>query len=339
MKNKMNICLISDNNFVEYLAVAIISVLKNSGEEDNFHFHIIEIDIEETNKKKLAELKNIKDFDISFYKSNNIEKYKNWLTKLKEIKPWIRWHYSIFIKLDIPSILKNLDNVLFLDSDMLILSRLNKFFEFDMSKYSLLVIQNDQQSLSWINEEFENWMKEISLRKRDYFGSPILFFNIKNIKEKQGTENIEKLSDECFEKYINIIFTDEHILHYIFRKNTVYVDLNLDISIEWPEYPKKFYEYDIKILHYSGSSKPISLNNNGNIDDKYLTFWQYFSETPFFKENPFKYMNIFASNATKRERDKLREAINKIVDTIVYPIPFRKIRQSIRSKINNILDS
>ncbi|WP_299244907.1 glycosyltransferase, partial [uncultured Brachyspira sp.] len=300
---------------------------------------IIEIDIENINKNKLIKLREIKYFDISFYKSDNINKYKNWMKKLKEIKPWIKHHYSIFIKLDIPFILKDLDNVLFLDADMLVLSSVSKFFEFDMSNYSLLVIQNDQKCLYWINEEFENWMKEIGLRKRDYFGSSILFFNIKNIREKQGIQNIEKLSDECFEKYMNIIFTDEHILYYIYRKMTVYVDFNLHISLEWPEYAKKFDQYDIKVLNYAGLSKPLSLNNNGNIDDKYMIFWQYFSETPFFKENYFKYMNIFASNSPKKEINKLREAINKIVDIIVYPIPFRKIRKSIRSKINNILNS
>ena len=72
----MNICLISDNNFVNYLSTLIVSILKNSNDEDRFHFHIIEVDITEENKSKIMQLKEIKECEISFYKSTNIEKYK-----------------------------------------------------------------------------------------------------------------------------------------------------------------------------------------------------------------------------------------------------------------------
>ena len=41
----MDICLISDNNYVDYLSSLIVSILKNSSIDDEFSFHIIEIDI------------------------------------------------------------------------------------------------------------------------------------------------------------------------------------------------------------------------------------------------------------------------------------------------------
>lgn len=47
MNEIMNICLISDNNFVNYLSTLIVSILKNSNDEDRFHFYIIEVDITE----------------------------------------------------------------------------------------------------------------------------------------------------------------------------------------------------------------------------------------------------------------------------------------------------
>ena len=63
MQETMNICLISDNNFVNYLAALIVSILKNSNEEDKFHFHIIEVDITDENKSKIIQLKEIKNFE------------------------------------------------------------------------------------------------------------------------------------------------------------------------------------------------------------------------------------------------------------------------------------
>ena len=95
MNETMNICLISDNNFVNYLATLIVSILKNSNDEDQFHFHIIEVDITDENKSKIIQLKEIKNCEISFYKSTNIEKYKNISDTIKSKHTWHSWHYSI----------------------------------------------------------------------------------------------------------------------------------------------------------------------------------------------------------------------------------------------------
>lgn len=135
----MNICFISDDKFVTYIATLIISILKNSSENDNFCFHLIEDNIKEENKNKLLMLKEIKDFEIKFYKPNydNIEKYKQWQKTFKN-NGYPVWHYSIFIKLDIPIILKDLDNVLFIDADSIVLDSINYIYDIDISNYAFI---------------------------------------------------------------------------------------------------------------------------------------------------------------------------------------------------------
>ena len=337
LMKKMDICLISDDNYVEYMATLIVSVLKNSCKDDKFHFHVIDTGIKSDSKEKLIDLKNIKDFEISFYISPNIEKYKKWAKEFKEeTHLWWKWHYSILTKLDIPFIFKNLDNILFLDSDMIVLTQLNKFYEIDMSDYYIATIQGDKKCLSWISENspFFNWMNEIGCEKREYVGTGLFFINLKLIRDKYGLENYQRDIDICFNKYKNTIFTEEHIFLYVFKKFIAYIDYNANICLEWRDEEQPFNERDIKIMHF----KPLSKKHNYELNDGYNKFWEYFSETMFFKENYFKYMNIFAYNASKMERNKIIEAINKIVDIIVYPIPFRKVRHSIRNKINDILN-
>ena len=155
----MNICIIADNNYVEYMATFIVSVLKNSNIEDDFFFHVIEEDISDENKNKLSLLKEIKNFEIMFYKPINIEKYKKWVQELQIINPSYLWNYKIFIKLDIPFIFQSLDNILYLDIDQIVLSRIDKFFKFDMSNNYLLAMQISKNSfdtgLDWIDEDMD----------------------------------------------------------------------------------------------------------------------------------------------------------------------------------------
>ena len=131
--NKKNICFISSQEYAKYLEVTIVSILVNSNEEDNFHFHIIEDNISDNYKNDILKLKEIKDFELTYYKSPNVEKYKEWTQHCKEIlgNKFV-WIHNIFYKLDIPFLLKDIDKVLFLDIDQIVLTRLNKFFEFDL---------------------------------------------------------------------------------------------------------------------------------------------------------------------------------------------------------------
>ncbi len=153
----MNICVIADNNYVEYLATLIVSILKNSDVSDGFFFHVIEEDISDENKNKLLLLKQIKNFEIKFYKPINVEKYKTWVEQLRIINPSHLWGYKVFIKLDIPFIFQSLDNILYLDIDQFVLSRIDKYFKFDMSNYYLMAMQISKNSfdtgLDWIDSD------------------------------------------------------------------------------------------------------------------------------------------------------------------------------------------
>ena len=66
-KMRIDICLTSDENYVEYMGALIVSVLKNSGNNDIF-FHIIIDSISEENKSKLISLKKIKNCEIILYR-------------------------------------------------------------------------------------------------------------------------------------------------------------------------------------------------------------------------------------------------------------------------------
>lgn len=339
----MDICLISDNNYVDYLSSLIVSILKNSSIDDEFSFHIIEIDITEYNKKKLIELKNIKDFEIYFYRP---EKYINKAKILSKFNKY--WHYTIFIKIFIPIILKDLDNVLFLDSDQIVLSRLSKFYEYDISNSYLLAVRLLEHNLSWINSNLENIMNGLGANKNDYINGGILLFNIKYLYTSITFEELQNKIDytiNYFEK-IGIGFTEELVFLSIFRNKISYINCNVvygtDINNNSPKLIKAIEllesnnKDEINIIHFSAKNiKPLS--NYTNIDYNYNIFWEYFILTPFFKENIIKYMNIYGNNISKSDIAKLKSCFIKILNRIVWYIPIMKLRDYIRNNLSKKL--
>ena len=310
----MNICVIADNNYVEYLATLIVSILKNSDVSDGFFFHVIEEDISDENKNKLLLLKQIKDFEIKFYKPINVEKYKTWVEQLRIINPSHLWSYKIFIKLDIPFIFQSLDNILYLDIDQIVLSRIDKYFKFDMSNYYLMAMQISKNSfdtgLDWIDsdEDYKRFTSYIYIYiyiymnpKKDYLVSNIMMFNLNLIRQEKSLYEIEQNMDKCFEKYKKVIYSEEHILLFLFYSKMVFVDWSINKTLNHPEFDKNIEDREIKIYHYWGPKKYLSdryleYGYKNNFDKYYYIFWEYFSYTPFFIDNAIKYMKIFATH-------------------------------------------
>ena len=65
IREKVNICFTTDNNYVRPLSCAITSILKNSSPETDLHIFILEQDVSFENKSKILSLKDIKDCEIS----------------------------------------------------------------------------------------------------------------------------------------------------------------------------------------------------------------------------------------------------------------------------------
>ena len=322
----MNICFISDDKFVIYIATLIVSILKNSSKNDHFCFHIIEDNIKDENKNKLEMLKEIKEFEIKFYKPNydNIEKYKKWQETFKKNGHPI-WHYSVFIKLDIPFILKDLENVLFIDADSIVLNELNYIFNMDISNHFLICESWYCKGLKNLDPKLYKYILDIGYKNPEYncVHGAVLLFNIKKIKEIFTEESYQIKIDECINKYINSIFTEEYIFLYLFKDCIAFSDLKTDYG-----------ENTEKIIisgYFIGTGKPLKYGFDKEINDYYYKFWEYFSLTPFFKENYFKYMDILSINRT-------RMALYKIIDKIVLYIPFKNIRNKIRKQITEDID-
>lgn len=335
----MNICFICNNNYIEYLAAIIVSILKNSNPEDNFFFHVIEDEISDFNKKEILKLKEIKDFEIYFYKSPNCDKYKSFINEVKNIGNNNFWHYSTFYKLDIPIIFNDLDDILLLDVDMIVNCRINDIFEgCDLNHY---IVALKRVHRFYNQDNFINWMKELGFKnpELEYLISGILYFNLKLIRENMSSNEILNLYEECFRKYKDIIFTEEHLFLYAFKNNISFHDFKfLSHSFALTVSDTLSYK-DVYIYHFD--SKPLSDTYDFRDEKEYYNrFWYYFSFTPFYKNNYLHYIEILCSQGSllSKKLNRKIDIINKFINKLAWYIPIRSIRDKFRDKLKQIFE-
>ncbi len=355
MSNIMNICFVSGEEYAKYLETIIVSILLNSNKDDHFHFHVIEDNISNDYKDDILKLKEIKEFDITYYKSPNIEKYKKFISILKHNYSNFKHTYQIFFKLDILLIFNNIDNILLLDVDQIILNNnINELFKLDFENNYISVFQHPiywckEGMLSNVNLK-QFFIEVVGLEKPEehHLVSNNIFFNLKLIRQDFTNKQLETMIDECFSKYNQSIFTEEHIFLFIFRKRVLHIDYNLNKVTRIPDDYDDFDSTKFKLIHYGGLKLKtyLSYNYNEEIDNAYVYYWEYFCQTPFYKNNYIEYSNIHMAHLRRwllQEREERKWHIedsrkysknnyNRLLNLIVWIIPFKSLRDKIRKK-------
>ncbi|MEI0607954.1 glycosyltransferase family 8 protein [Brachyspira pulli] len=253
---KIDICLSSDNNYAKYMAATIVSILKNSTNDEKLIFHILNAGINEKNKIRILSLKNIKECEIIFYDIDT-KIYEKWFDKIE-----YKCHFSpaIFIRLSIPSILNDIDKVLYLDCDIIVTKSLSELFTIDIENYYALVVREN-----------------IKENKSYKFNSGVLLINNKLCKET----NIEK---EFIKRCNEFNENDQDVLNYVLKDKVKYIDKKWNFYSLKTYYPINTKLEDVAILHYIESQKPWN-EHTGNllfVDE----FWKYYQYTPWFRDEP-----------------------------------------------------
>ena len=119
----INVCVACDNNYSKYAGVVIASVLANSNEDENLSFYILDGGIEQSQKDKILELKSIKDCNIEFI---NID--ESLFDEYKKVKTHAYITLSAYYRLKLPSLLPNVNRIIYFDCDFIINSSLLDLF-------------------------------------------------------------------------------------------------------------------------------------------------------------------------------------------------------------------
>ena len=138
------------------------------------------------------------------------------------------------------------DRVLYLDSDMIVHSKLDDLFTLDLQGYAIAAVQDFNH---------EGWLTT--------FNSGVMLIDAKKWREKNSTQNLLELTAQHHEH----VYGDQGVLNMYFGDQWLHLDkeynfmvgldqfLHLSGNKEW--YQSDYYgNYEPKIIHYTSESKP-----------------------------------------------------------------------------------
>ncbi len=277
--NVINICFSSDNNYAQHMSVAITSILKNTKEENQYNFFVLDGGISDKNKKNIEKLKKIKNFSIKYIKVNKddfktcpMTGYVNYIT------------LPTYYRFKIPSLIEE-DKVLYIDCDIIVKKDIAELFNTDIENYYLAAVPEVSQHTHKprVNIEGDNW----------YCNAGVLLINNKKWRE----DNIEKkLFDYSINPDMEIIYQDQDIINQVLKYHIKYLPLNWNVqhgTICWDQsylYHQKERLKAIEdpyIIHYTHKYKPWNIKCTNKFRNEYF---KYLKLTPY--KNQFYIIKI-----------------------------------------------
>lgn len=271
-ENNFPIVFASDNNYVRYLSVTILSLIENCSNKYNYDIVVLENNIAEKNKKllfkQISEYKNVSLRFVDVQKFFDENKGINFSTPMY-------FNLAIYNRLFIPEIFKNYDKVLYLDCDIVVKGDLYELYDMDIKEY-YIAAAIDMGCRAW--EEKNNNLDDFYRDK--VINSGIILYNIKKCIDINFTE-------KCLENIQKHNFLDQETIDMTCKGKIKYIDYRYNFFVsfldDYEDLKKSMPESilnDIRIIHFTGAKCWFKdFSHESNID-----WYQYFMKTPFFNK-------------------------------------------------------
>lgn len=274
-ENNLPVVLDSSDSFAPYASVTILSVIDHASPEYNYDFLVLTWDMKEETAQKLAAMaEKHRNVSIRVIDVNDIiNRYKILAESMTRFN---RFGYVGAIRINLPTILKNFDMALHLDSDLVVCADISELFRYDMSDYYIgwvpdvcgYIVNHKPDATVMTDEYMHNRLGLNSAA--EYMNGGVFLLHVKNINrdftQKQiiefGTEDGALLPFAEQDTFSGLFAG--HKLDFPFEWNWQIDDDNKLISNGKRFLPyndgllDKYYraEKDIKCYHYIGSRKP-----------------------------------------------------------------------------------
>lgn len=321
-KNNISVAFASDNNYVKYLSVAIVSLTDNMSKDYNYDIVILEDNIKDKNKRLL--LKQIKDFKNISLRFIDINKH---FDENKDVDFYLNKHFtkSIYSRLFIPNIFKNYEKVIYLDVDILIKCNLIELYNTGLGDNLIGGVahiefdpifnpkgKNEGKNLENRLSKLYN-IKDYSILS--YINSGVILYNVANCS-----------SQDFIKKCLNFIKShkdatepDQDTINGVCYRKIQYLDYGYNLL---PFYVDKI---EAKIVHfYCYNYKPWNINSDNELNDNEQ--YAYWIKTSL--KSPF-----FSNKKTKLKELRINLMVNKIISKMYRSEELIKIY---KTKIKNI---
>ena len=234
MTNKINVSVACDDNYSQYAGVLIASILENANSLDDLCIYVLDGGISETRKQEISSLKSIKDCEIVFVPVN-----ESLYEEYKKVKTLEHISFATFYRLKLPSMLPNVDKVIYLDCDMVVMDSLAELFNTDIGDCYIAGCEDIGSG-------------KILSKYKNYVNAGMLVFDL----DKMRKENVEKTFLEYTVANIDKLkHSDQDIINYS-CKGHIYI-----LDEKWNVQSSNFtnrssYTNEPKIIHFIAKRKP-----------------------------------------------------------------------------------
>ncbi|MBF7045271.1 glycosyltransferase family 8 protein, partial [Campylobacter volucris] len=248
-KNSIKIVFACNNSYLNYLGVAIASIIKQNHKNNNYEIYILHSSI-------------VLETQQSFL---NLFKYKNILIKFLDVKKYtyeailhygelfqVYNHFTIetYYRFFIPEIFSNFDKILYLDCDLVVCNDLSELYNLNMKNYALGVVREPLISYFVKNNleiVFTEYLKQDLNIKNiyNYFQAGVLLYDIDLCNKMFFKEKcLVKLS-----KINRTFIVDQDILNSVFYNKVYYLPMKWNVVWNLPiKYPSFYTKMDISLL-------------------------------------------------------------------------------------------
>ncbi|HOA41502.1 MAG: glycosyltransferase family 8 protein [Halanaerobiales bacterium] len=262
MKERMNILVTLDSNYILPLKVMLKSMFYNN-QEENITIYLMHSSL------KREELQDLEDYIIRNGQQLEVitiddEYFKDAPTLLHYTKAM---YYRLLAFRFLP---EDLDRILYLDPDILVINPLRELYETDLTDYLYAAAYHDLISVKEINR-----IRLMPYEIEAYYNSGVLLMNLdlqrKSIEEKE-------IYDFVVKNRKKLIMPDQDILNCLYSKKIKTLDEKLY------NYDARYYRYyklldgewdmdavikNTVIIHFCGKKKPWKRNYSGRFHALY----------------------------------------------------------------------
>lgn len=282
--NQKNIVFITDENYAMPTGIAIMSLISHISDEDRYQIYIVASEVSDVTKRKLLSLSTatvriaIKDESLNALLVANTDIYGNNQTHVTK---------TALLKFDLPRIFFNLDNILYLDSDILINDDISPIYQMDLSE--CYIAAADDMGDYKTENGFSYLGCRIGLQSDHYFNSGVMMLNLEKMRKDNITEKLWTYRSE-FKNY----FVDQDALNVVLQEKRNYLGIEYNFrtsvfqTVPFKEICARYFSGEkqdineclsnIKIFHMTDRYKPWLYK----IDFFSNLFEYYYKSSPFF---------------------------------------------------------
>ena len=206
MAEDIQVAMATDRNYLDYALVAAASLLaQHPG--GGITLHLLHEELDESDFARFEELRRIDGFRLV---PRKIERgfFQGW--------PELRWSTSAYYRLILPSLLPDLEKILYLDCDLLVLDDIAELWETGLDGRSCAA------AAVRVAPEHQ---KKIGLpAEAVYFNSGVMLFNLRKMAHENHEKRFIRLFDELGGR---IKYPDQDILNLAYWNDYVKRDLRL----------------------------------------------------------------------------------------------------------------